>query len=51
MHEEIPGFMPAMTMDFEVKDPVILATIRPDSEVNFTLEVTPDSMYTARGLK
>lgn len=45
MHEEIPGFMPAMTMEFEVKDPVILAKIRPDSEVNFTLEVTPDSMY------
>jgi Cu/Ag efflux protein CusF len=45
MHDEIPGFMPAMTMDFEVKDPVILAKIRPDSEVNFTLEVTPDSMY------
>jgi protein SCO1/2 len=45
MHEEIPGFMSAMTMEFEVKDPAILAEIRPDDEVNFTLEATTDSLY------
>ena len=45
MHEKIPGFMSAMTMEFEVKDPAILAKIRPDSEVNFTLEATTDSVY------
>lgn len=45
MHEEIPGFMSAMTMEFEVKDPAILAEIRPDSEVNFILEATADSLY------
>jgi protein SCO1/2 len=45
MHEKIPGFMPAMTMEFEVKDPVILAEIHPDDEVNFTLESTTDSVY------
>ena len=45
MHEEIPGFMSAMTMEFEVKDPAILAEIRPDDEVNFTLEATTESLY------
>ena len=44
-HEDIPGFMPAMTMEFEVKDPAILAGIHPEGEVNFTLEVTADSLY------
>ena len=45
MHDEIPGFMSAMTMEFEVKDPAILAEIRPDSEVNFTLEATTEGLY------
>lgn len=44
-HDDIPGFMQAMTMEFAVKDPAILAGIRPEEEVNFTLELTADSLY------
>ena len=28
-HEEIPGFMPAMTMEFEVRDPGLLRGLQP----------------------
>jgi protein SCO1/2 len=44
-HEDIPGFMQAMTMEFEVKDPTILAGIQPEEAVEFTLERTADSIY------
>ena len=44
-HDDIPGFMQAMTMEFAVKDPAILAGIRPEGEVNFTLELTANSLY------
>lgn len=44
-HEEIPGFMPAMTMDFEVKDAAVLAGISAEDAVEFTIERTPESIY------
>lgn len=39
-HEEIPGYMPAMTMWFDVKDPAELAGLQPGDRVAFRLVVT-----------
>ena len=41
-HEAIPGYMMAMTMNFNVQDTNCLATVRPGDKVTFTLVVTPD---------
>ena len=38
-HEEIPGFMDAMTMPFTLKDPKDLDDVRPGDEVEATLRV------------
>lgn len=45
-HEDIPGFMPAMTMEFVVleKDAPLLARVSPGDEVTATL-VVPDTRY------
>ena len=45
-HEEIPGFMPAMTMDFVVlqQDAALLESVSPGDEVTARL-VVPDSRY------
>jgi protein SCO1/2 len=45
-HEDIPGFMPAMTMDFVVleKDAALLEHVGPGDEITATL-VAPDSRY------
>jgi protein SCO1/2 len=45
-HEEIPGFMPAMTMPFVVleKDAALLRHVGPGDEISATL-VAPDSRY------
>jgi protein SCO1/2 len=45
-HEDIPGFMPAMTMPFVVleKDAVLLPGVGPGDEITATL-VVPDSRY------
>jgi protein SCO1/2 len=45
-HEDIPGFMPAMTMPFVVleKDAALLEHVAPGDEVTATL-VAPDSRY------
>lgn len=45
-HEDIPGFMPAMTMPFVVleKDAALLEGVAPGAEVTATL-VAPDSRY------
>jgi protein SCO1/2 len=37
-HEEIPGFMPAMTMSFDVAAPDLLDTVTLGARVRFTLE-------------
>jgi protein SCO1/2 len=39
-HEEIPGYMPAMTMWFDVKDPAELTGLQPGDQVTFRLVVT-----------
>ena len=39
-HEEIPNYMPAMTMPFEVKNTNELTGLRPGDEVSFRLFVT-----------
>jgi protein SCO1/2 len=39
-HEEIPGYMAAMTMPFEVKDPRELAGLQAGDEVTFRMLVT-----------
>jgi len=45
-HEDIPGFMPAMTMDFVVlpEDAALLENVSPGDEVSARL-VVPDSRY------
>ena len=37
--------MRAMTMSFEVKDPVLLAQLAPGERVRFTLEKTQETLY------
>jgi len=44
-HEDIPGFMQAMTMEFAVKDPALLSQVQPEDEVAFTIEKTSESLY------
>jgi protein SCO1/2 len=39
-HEAIPGYMAAMTMPFEVRDPQVLAGVGPGDTVQFRLQVT-----------
>ena len=39
-HEEIPGFMAAMTMPFDVKEPAEILTTRPGDRVAFRMTVT-----------
>jgi Cu/Ag efflux protein CusF len=38
-HEEIPGFMEAMTMPFDVRDPALLVGLSSGEEVRFELVV------------
>ena len=37
-HEDIPGLMPAMTMNFEVPDAALLATLAPGQVIDFEVE-------------
>ncbi len=39
-HEDIPGLMPAMTMNFDVEDPELLATLEKGQEIAFAVEFT-----------
>jgi protein SCO1 len=41
-HEEIPDYMPAMTMDFEVKDPRELSGLKAGDRLSFRMVVTKD---------
>ncbi len=41
-HEEIPGYMAAMTMPFTVKDTAELAGVQVDDTLGFRLTVTPE---------
>lgn len=44
-HEDIPGFMEAMTMGFEVKEESLLEGRERGEEVTFTVEKTKDTLY------
>jgi protein SCO1/2 len=44
-HDEIPDFMQAMTMKFEVPHPIMLKNIQPGDEVNFSLMLARDGLY------
>jgi Cu/Ag efflux protein CusF len=44
-HEDIPGFMAAMTMSFEAKSPALLEKLTPGERVRFTLEKTEQTLY------
>jgi protein SCO1 len=49
-HEEIPGYMDAMTMPFQVRDPKILESVKIGDEITFDLHVT-DKDHWIDGLK
>lgn len=44
-HEEIPGYMPAMTMPLTVKNPVLLAGLSAGDAVTFQLTVTENDSW------
>jgi Cu/Ag efflux protein CusF len=44
-HSDMPGFMPAMTMSFEVKDPGLLQGLRPGEQIGFVVERTKETLY------
>ena len=50
-HEDIPGFMPAMTMPFSVKDEALLEGRVPGDRVEGTLVVTEDNAWLERIVK
>jgi protein SCO1/2 len=39
-HEDVPGLMPAMTMNFDVADATLLESLEPGDVIRFRLEVT-----------
>lgn len=41
-HGDVPGIMPAMTMDYRVADPKQLAGFKPGDKVHFTMEKRGD---------
>jgi len=43
-HDVIPGFMPAMTMNFDVADPSLLEGLAPGDQIRFGLERTQTSL-------
>jgi protein SCO1 len=44
-HEEIPNYMPAMTMPLQVKDAALLDGVRVGDEIHFELSVTDDDSW------
>jgi len=43
-HEDIPGFMPAMTMGFRAREPGVYEALEPGDVIRFTLRGVPPSM-------
>jgi Cu/Ag efflux protein CusF len=43
-HDEIPGYMPSMTMGFRAASPEIYETVRVGDAVRFTLRGTPPNL-------
>src|SRR5690349_18005186 len=50
-HEAIPNYMPAMTMEFPVKDSPVPRNIGPGDDVQFELLVTKDDSWIANIVK
>ena len=44
-HEEIPGYMPKMTMELKVRDPAELAGVNVGDEITFRLHATADTHW------
>jgi protein SCO1/2 len=44
-HEDIPGFMSAMTMGFHVKDSTLLEGVQPEDSIQFELTVSEGEMW------
>jgi len=44
-HEEMPGFMEAMSMGYDVRDPALLDGIMPGNFVEFRVVVEQDTFY------
>jgi protein SCO1/2 len=47
-HDEIPGYMPAMTMSLPVKGQAVLKNLAPEQRVRFQLIVTRDDSWISR---
>lgn len=47
-HDEIPGFMPAMTMPFDVKEPKELQGLKPGDQIAFRMLVTTNDGWIDR---
>ena len=47
-HDAIPGYMPAMTMDFSVRDPHVLDGLARGDQIDFILAATPDDAWIAQ---
>ncbi len=47
-HDEIPGFMGAMTMGLRVKDTTLLEGVQPNDSIKFTLTVAEGEMYISK---
>jgi len=50
-HEDIPGFMPAMTMDFTIPEPPVVAGLRPGDEIGATLVLSADNRHWLEGVQ
>jgi protein SCO1/2 len=44
-HEDVPGYMPAMTMPFNVRDEALFEHLKPGEAIAFELVVTDDSSW------
>ena len=44
-HQDIPDFMSAMTMGYQIKDTTLLQGIQPQDSVQFELTVSGDEMW------
>jgi protein SCO1/2 len=49
-HEDIPGFMPAMTMEFTILDAAVLAARRPGDRIRATLVIAADNRSWLEGV-
>lgn len=44
-HDDVPGFMPPMTMPFAIKDPALLDGLAPGDQIAATLVLTDEESY------